>query len=56
MNRYQRYQPARKPRESYEARQMRLHGAHAPDEDRAEQFWQALDRLARRRERDGREE
>lgn len=57
-NRYTRYQPRRLPRESNEDRQMRLHGAHAPDEQAAE-FWPALDRLARALERlgrDGREE
>lgn len=61
MNRYHRYQPRRLPRESYEGRQMRRHGAHARDEQEAEQaaeaFWQGIDRLARRRlVRDGREE
>lgn len=61
MNRFTRYQPRRLPRESYEDAQMRLHGAHAPDEQEAEQaaeFWPAIDRLARLEplERDGREE
>lgn len=58
MNRYHRYQPRRLPRRSFEACEMERVGAHAPDEPtEAEQFWQALDRLARLDlERDGREE
>lgn len=46
MTRYTRYQPVRQPR-SYEDVQMERHGAHAPDADRARQFWETLPRIVR---------